>query len=197
MSRAPAFLVALACLAACATVFIPAGAAAPVAAAGPTISIGTIEATFDPANRLTRYKVSRFHLNGKAEPVTVTWTLTLELVDKAGAGDPTTPGSGAAVDLGCTNAGVGTHEPQKAVAEPGHPTPAFVWHHPDPASSIPPGRYACDHNDQGPRGHQGLIKVVVADKQWECTATYKGTESSTAKSVEEKTASEPKCSKVG
>jgi hypothetical protein len=194
MSRVPALLASLGALAA--VVFVPAGAAAP-AAPRPTISIGTIEATFDPANRLTRYRVSRFHLNGKAEPVTVTWTLTLELVDKAGAPDPATPGSGAAVDLGCTNAGVGTHEPQKAVVEPGHPTSAFVWHHPDPASSVPPGRYHCDHNDQGPRGHQGLVKVVVADQQWECTATYKGTETSTAKSVEEKTASEPKCSKVG
>jgi hypothetical protein len=51
--------------------------------------------------------------------VTVTWTLKLELVDKAGAPDPATPGSGAAVDLGRTNAGVGTHEPQKATVEPG------------------------------------------------------------------------------
>ena len=49
----------------------------------------------------------------------------------------------------------------------------------------------------GPRGHQGLITVVVADKQWECTATYKGTLSSTEKSVAEKTASQPTCSKVG
>jgi len=195
MSRVPALLAALAALVA--AVFVPAGAAAPAAAAGPTISIGTIEATFDPANRLTRYKVSRFHLSGKAEPVTVTWKLTLELVDKAGAPDPSTPGSGAAVDLGCTNAGVRTHEPQKTVVEPGHPTSAFVWHHPDGPASVPPGRYNCAHNDQGPRGHQGLITVVVADKQWECTATYKGTETSTAKSVEEKTASEPKCSKVG
>jgi len=37
----------------------------------------------------------------------------------------------------------------------------------------------------------------VADKEWECTATFKGTDSSTANSVKNGTASEPKCSKVG
>ena len=193
MSRAP---VLLAVLAAGLAVLVPAGAAAP-AKPSPTISIGTIDATFNPAGRLTRYTVSRFHLNGKPEQVTVTWTLKLELVDKAGAPDPATPGSGAAVDLGCTNAGVGTHEPQKTVVEKGHPTTTFVWHHPDAPASVPPGRYNCDHNDMSPRGHQGLVTVVVADKQWSCTATYKGTVSSTAKSVAEQTASEPKCSKVG
>jgi len=51
--------------------------------------------------------------------------------------------------------------------------------------------------DAGPHGHQGLITVVVADKEWECTATFKGTDSSTANSVKNGTASEPKCSKVG
>jgi len=49
----------------------------------------------------------------------------------------------------------------------------------------------------GPSGHQGLITVVVADKNWLCRATYKGTNSSTDKSVGDKTASEPKCSPVG
>jgi hypothetical protein len=163
----------------------------------PTISIGPIVATFIPANRETRYSVSRYHLNGKPETVTVTWTLHLQLVDKAGAPDPGTPGSGAAVDLGCTNAGVGVHEPQKAVVERGHPTPYFVWHHPDPADSVPAGRYHCDHMDMGPRGHQGLVKVVLADKDSECTATYEGTNTSTDQSVKDGTASEPKCVRIG
>lgn len=163
----------------------------------PTISIGPITAVFIPAMRATRYTVSRFHLNGKAESVTVSWKLTLELVDKAGAPDPGTPGSGAAVDLGCTNAGVGIPHPSATAVEPGHPTTAFTWHHPDAADSVPAGKYHCDHNDMGPRGHQGLITVVVADKNWSCTATYKGTNSSTDKSVADKTASEPKCSQVG
>ena len=187
---------ALVILAACAAVLVSSGSAA---AAKPqaTISIGPIDADFVPAKRETQYYVSRYHLNGKPEPVTVTWTLKLELVDKAGAPDPATPGSGAAVDLGCTNAGVGTHEPQKTTVEKGHTTTSFVWHHPDPDASIPPGKYHCDHADMGPHGHQGLITVVVADKDWSCTATYKGTLSSTAASLTNGTASEPKCSKVG
>lgn len=167
-----------------------------LAASHPTISIGSIKAVFIPAMRATRYTVSRFHLNGKAETVTVTWKLTLELVDKAGAPDPGTPGSGAAVDLGCTNAGVGIPNPASTVVEPGHPTPAFTWHHPDAVDSIPRGKYNCDHNDMGPSGHQGLITVLVADKHWSCTATYKGTNSSTKTSVADKIASEPKCSPV-
>jgi len=187
---------ALAILATGAALLAATGAAAP-AAPHPSISIGPIDADFMPAQRQTYYSVQRFHLNGKPEAVTVTWTLKLELVDKAGAPDPATPGSGAAVDLGCTNAGVGTNEPQKATVERGHQTPAFIWHHPDAVASIPPGKYHCDHADMGPHGHQGLITVVVADKEWECTATFKGTESSTANSVKNGTASEPKCSKIG
>ena len=187
---------ALAILASGAALLAATGAAAP-AAPHPSISIGPIDADFMPAQRQTYYSVQRFHLNGKPEAVTVTWTLKLELVDKAGAPDPATPGSGAAVDLGCTNAGVGTNEPQKATVERGHQTPAFIWHHPDAIASIPPGKYACDHADMGPHGHQGLITVVVADKEWECTATFKGTDSSTANSVKNGTASESKCSKIG
>ena len=173
--------------------------AAPVAAAPaspkPSISISSIDADFIPAQRETYYSIRRLHL-GKPEAVTVTWTLKLELVDKAGAPDPATPGSGAGVDLACTNAGVGTNEPQKTTVQPGHQTPAFIWHHPDPQASIPPGKYGCNHADMGPHGHQGLITVVVADKQWECTATYKGTISSTAQSVKNGDASEPKCKKI-
>jgi hypothetical protein len=165
---------------------------------GPTISIGPIVATFIPNARETRYSVSRYHLNGKPETVTVTWALHLELVDKAGAPEAGTPGSGAAVDLGCTNAGVGLPEhPQKAVVERGNQTPSFIWHHPDPADSKPPGRYRCDHMDMGPHGHQGLITIVVADKDTKCTASFKGTNSSKAQSETDGTASTPKCSTIG
>ena len=181
--------------AACAAVLVSSGSAAPTKRYS-SIEIGSVEAVFDPAERLTTYSVRRAHW-GKPETVTVTWTLKLELVDKAGAPDPNTPGSGAAVDLGCTNAGVGTHEPQKTTVAVRVLTTEFVWHHPDADASIPPGKYHCDHADMGPHGHQGLITVVVADKRWECTATYKGTLSSTAASLTNGTASEPKCSKVG
>ncbi|HEV7134096.1 MAG TPA: hypothetical protein VIG35_04035 [Gaiellaceae bacterium] len=172
---------------------LPAGAGAAPSA---SISIGAIQATFVPAQRETVYSVSRFHLNGKPEAVTVSWSLHLELVDKAGAPEPGTAGTGAAVDLGCTNAGVGIPEPQKTVSEPGQPTAGFVWHHPDAADSVPKGRYHCDHGDMGPHGHQGLVTVVVADKEWRCTATYKGSNTSTAQSDKDGTASVPKCSAV-
>ncbi len=177
--------------------FLAVAGRASVAAEHPTIEIGPIQAVFNPAGRLTRYSVSRYHLDGKPQTVTVTWTLKLELVDKAGAPDPGTPGSGAGVDLGCTNAGVGTERPQVTTVERGDQTSQFVWHHPDPADSKPAGRYGCDHADMGPRGHQGLVTVVVADKGWKCTASYKGTNTSTAESVKQGTASEPKCSPVG
>ena len=188
----------IAALAACAFLFVGSSAVArPGSPPAHSISIDPIGATFVPAARETRYYVSRYHVNGKPTAVTVTWTLHLQLVDKAGAPDPGTPGSGAAVDLGCTNAGVGASEPQKTTVEVGRTTTSFVWHHPDAADSVPAGRYHCDHADMGPHGHQGLVKVVAADKEWECTATYEGTNSSTAKSVEDGTASEPRCAKVG
>jgi len=182
-------------------ILVLAAAAATVGGAAanprPSISIGPISAVFDPAGRLTRYSVSRYHLNGRAENVTVSWRLRLQLVDPAGAPDPSQAGAGAAVDIGCTNGGVGTPHPVTTTVEVGRLTPDFVWHHPDAVDSIPPGKYHCDHDDMGPHGHQGLITVVVADKHWECTATYKGTISSTAQSVKNGDASEPKCSKIG
>jgi len=188
----------VALLAACAIAVLVASAAAqPSAPPAGSISIDSITATFIPAKRETQYSVSRYHVNGKPTEVTVTWTLHLQLVDKAGAPDPGTPGSGAAVDLGCTNAGVGVADPQKSTVKVGGGTTHFVWHHPDPTDSVPAGRYHCDHQDMGPHGHQGLVKVVVSDKDWECTATYKGTNSSTPTSVTDGTASEPKCEKLG
>src|SRR5262249_44436828 len=105
---------------------------------------------------------------------------------------PQTPGSGAAVDIGCSNA-VGVRTPQEELVKVGHISPSFIWHHPDAADSVPAGTYHCNHEDMGPHGHQGLITVTVADKHWKCTATYKGTE----QSVKDGTASEPVCPKIG
>lgn len=189
-------LLLLAVVAAAVSVLAAPGISAP-GQAYPTISIGPIGAHFIPGKFATQYYVSRYHLNGKPETVKVTWTLHLQLVDPAGAPDPAEPGAKAAVDLGCTNNLVGLpgHEHVDEVPR-GHSTPSFLWHHPDAAQSVPPGVYHCDHNDMGPRGHQGLVKVVVSDKEWECTATYKGTNDSTEKSYKDGTATEPKCRKL-
>jgi hypothetical protein len=155
-----------------------------------------IQARFVPAGRYTEYSIFRVVYAPK-DQMTVTWTLHLELVDPAGAADPSEPGAKAGVDLGCTNAGVGLPgHPVTATVGVGHPAPTFTWHHPDAADSVPAGLYHCDHLDMGPRGHQGLITVVVNDGKWECTATYKGTNDSAANSVKDGTASEPKCRKV-
>ena len=78
------------------------------------------------------------------------------------------------------------------------------------ADSVPPGRYHCDHLDMGPHGHQGLITVLLTDKTWECTATYRGTNSTSdvagvegrfpteaevEATVKNGTATAPRCSK--
>lgn len=166
------------------------------AAAGPTLEITPIHAAFIPADLMTQYSIQRTH-HGPPRPVTVSWSLTLELVDKAGVKSPGAPDSGAAVDLGCTNAGVGIPKPEVEKVEVGQGTPKFFWHHPDAAASQPPGRYHCNHEDMGPHGHQGLIRVTVSDGRWSCTATYKGTNSSTVESTKDGTASEPTCRPVG
>src|SRR5450755_4765632 len=130
----------------------------------------------------------------KATNLTISWSLSLQLVDPVGAPDPATPSSGAAVDYGCNNAGVGTPNPLIVMDPIGgsnlyKTTNFFDWHHPDAANSMPPGMYACDHLDQGPSGHQGLITLVVSDGTWQCTGTYKGTHASDANSVTNGTSS--------
>ena len=141
-------------------------------------SINPLTATFVQVEFATHYDVT---ITGAVPPaMTVSWSLNLQLVDPPGAPDPSTPGSGAAVDIGCTNAGVGTPNPLVDTLAAGATTDDFVWHHPDPADSTPPGMYSCDHADQGPSGHQGLITAVVSDGTWQCTATYKGTHTSDA-----------------
>ena len=162
--------------------------------------IEPIHAVFVPTLFETVYDVSYYFDGPKAPVVKVTWNIRLELVDKAGAPDPSTPGSSAAVDLGCTNAGSGVPNPVEGTGHPAVPHASyFAWVHPDAADSRPPGRYHCDHMEMGPHGHQGLITVVATGKSWKCTATYKGTNSNfdVEQSVKDGTATEPKCSKLG
>ena len=64
----------------------------------------------------------------------------------------------------------------------------FLWHHGD--------QDGCNHKDMGPHGHQGLVTVVVKGDGWECTETYKGTNTSTKSDVADKTASTPTCGKT-
>ena len=162
-----------------------------------TFSIEAIRADFLARERATLYRVHWVPLHGSKVPeVTETWTLTLKLVDPAGAADPGEPGSAAAVDLGCTNDSVGLpgHE-QKSVDRTDHYT-SFTWHHPDAVDSVPAGKYHCNHAEMGPHGHQGLIRLTVSDKRWTCTATYKGTNTSTPASATDGTASKPVCRKL-
>ncbi len=111
---------------------------------------------------------------------TVTWKLELTLVDKAGTPDPSAPTSGAAVDLGCNNATWGTAKPVSDYADLADRASFFSWVHPSPPDSKPLGAYHCDHLDQGPHGHQGLITVTVTDGYWICTESYRGTHTGTS-----------------
>lgn len=167
-----------------------------VAQAAPksTLSLAPIKAFFEGSIFSTIYFAD--YIDTAREPVTIKWTIKLKLVDKAGTPYPSLPGSGAAVDVGCSNAGIGVSAPIPFVI-------VITWHHPDPANSTPTGRFHCNHLDEGPHGHQGLITVVVADTNWVCTATYRGTNSSLRAipnevnpNVRNGTASEPTCSRI-
>jgi hypothetical protein len=222
--RPVAALVVTACIALAASVVAAdAGRSGGRAAATEPLKIGPITATFIPALRQTDYDVKVFgpaadgHYERAGYRIKVAWTLHLELVDPAGAPASGEAGSGAAVDIGCNNAGDGSPNTPShgyvvgADYENGKPIPifGFIWHHPDPAESIPPGKYHCNHLDMGPRGHQGIITVVVRDSNWKCSASYKGTNSTsrnplelapTAADIEASerhgTASTPKCSPI-
>lgn len=162
----------------------------------PEWHIDPIDAEFVQTEFATHYTVTMTPDTTTApKSLIVTWTLALQLVDPAGAPDPTTPGSGAAVDTACTNAGVGTSAPVQDTVPLAEPTSTdtFRWTHPDPANSTPPGTYGCNHAYQGPSGHQGLVTATVSDGVWTCTATYKGTNTSGPNSVASGTASEPSC----
>jgi len=163
----------------------------------PNLELTSISAQLFPLLRETHYRVTVRRGGGNEASLKATWKITLELVDKAGTANPGTPGSGAGVDLGCTNDGVGWPNPEHAsLGRAESYGLLFVWHHPDAADSEPPGKYHCDHRDMGPRGHQGLITFVVSDKEWLCKATYKGTDSSKKESIADGTASEPTCTKL-
>src|SRR4051794_33229010 len=135
-----------------------AAVALPAASSGAEspLSIGTITAKFVPSEFATHYSVEAVDLSGKA--VKFRWSLELELVDTAGAKNKDVPDSGAAVDLVCNN-----HEKVTGTGD------EFVWHHADAPKDN------CDHKKMGPKGHQGLIVVVVSDGKWYCVARYRGT----------------------
>ena len=201
MRRRTSILIAAACLLAA---FSP----STVAGAGSKspIQITPIVGYFNASQFSTTYHtIVRLDLPQSGGGVNIEWSLRLKLVDRAGAPDPQSFGSGAGVDAACTNHG--DLEMSDALAfnqkdaREGRLT-FFTWHHPDAQDSVPVGWYHCNHELQGPHGHQGLITVVVSDEGWKCVATFKGTHSSVPTSdgtnlnVKNGTASEPKCSKT-
>jgi len=164
-------------------------------------SMGAIKATFDIATRSTRYEVS---FGGTPIVIGDHWqasvTLTLQLIDPAGATDPTTPGSRAGVDTSCNNAGVGTTNPLTVPVVPGvsHVYKLLDWTHPDPELSVPPGRYKCDHRLQGPHGHQGLITFTVREGDTvECSESYKGTHTGSGFDPDQQPVGSPACKVPG
>lgn len=140
------------------------------------LTITDVSASFDQATYSTSYEIDIDAFNPGPPALSVSWTLSLTLVDPAGAPDPATPGSGAAVDVGCNNKGVGVANPYVDARAPRTQVSTFIWTHPD--RQLPDGSlsgYNCDHTLMGPRGHQGLITVTVTDARWTCTASYRGT----------------------
>jgi hypothetical protein len=146
------------CFAGVLSVGLPAagGAKSRVAPAAPSLSMTPIEAKFVDKEFATHYTVDAFDLDSKK--LTYRWTLELELVDRAGAKHPTVADAAAAVDLACNN-----H--RRLVSD----NEEFVWRHGDPPKDN------CDHRKMGPKGHQGIIVLVVTDGTWLCTAEYEGT----------------------
>jgi hypothetical protein len=147
----------------CALTTIAAGSSGQVRADDKSpLTMSPITATFVDTEFATHYTVDAFDLDSKK--LTYRWTLELELIDKAGAPNPSLPGSGAAVDLGCDNHG-------KLTAS----TDEFIWHHADAPKDN------CDHNKMGPSGHQASIVLVVSDGTWACVAEYAGTNNGKSK----------------
>jgi hypothetical protein len=175
----------------------------PPTAPVPNWTIGPIIAHFVEKEFMTDYTGTVLG-DSKAGPVpaadfTFTWRLELTLVDRDGAPDPGVPSSGAAVDLLCNNDRKGIPEPFisrqhfHAGASYGVEYDFFGWYHPDPGKDPPLDVYHCNHLEQGPKGHQGLITLTVSDSKWQCTATYKGTKESGLDRVKQGIASEPVC----
>src|SRR5487761_2046772 len=125
-------------------------------AATSTVSLSAITARFVPAEFATHYSVRATDLARRT--LSYRWTLSLRLVDRAGATSAAAPGSRTGVDRGCNNLG---HLTSSAAT--------FVWRHGDASLG------GCDHSKMGPSGHQGLVSVVVSDGVWSCRAHYGGT----------------------
>ena len=147
-------------------------------------SISPIGAVFEPSGFCTDYtvKVAATNTNSNNTQWKVSWSIALILVDPAGTADPSQPGSAAAVDTACDNNGNGVRSSHLSNATlygvPSSELDSFTWYHRDPASAPPgfsPGVLHCDHSKQGPRGHQGLIKVVVQHGAQQCFASFEGT----------------------
>ena len=163
-------------------------AATPTATSEPSgvsWSISPIDAQFSQACFCTDYSVTVFVTNFVVTTDwAVEWNLDFELVDPRGTADPDVAGSGAAIDKGCDNNGVGTSKPATSTltftGNNQHENTSFTWYHPDPASAPPgyaAGVFHCDHNLQGPHGHQGLVSVKVSHGVLHCIVGYYGTKS--------------------
>lgn len=149
----------------------------------PEWSIAPLTATFDQSCFCTKYQ-DAIALTGTKEldiSFLERWTITLALVDGAGLPFPGDPGSGAAVDAGCSNAGNGTTKAVTnlfSIIEDSSRDVSFTWYHPA-AADTPPGQpagvYKCDHLKQGPRGHQGIVTLEVLGAGEDCTVSYRGT----------------------
>lgn len=142
---------------------LPASAVVHRSGASP-LGMGPIKATFAPSEFATHYEVE--NVVDLAGTPTYAWTLKLQLVDPAGAANPSEPGSAAAVDAKCDSRGVPTGTGIE-----------FVWHHGDAAPD------SCNHLKMGPSGHQGVVTVVVTGGGWECTASYDGTNDGVGKAA--------------
>jgi hypothetical protein len=157
-------------LAAAVVASLPAGgSAADSRALDGHLQISPITAFFSEPNRSTAYSFDTISDPDADAKLTFQWSLTLQAVD---------PNTG--VDLACNNRG-----------KLGGTDTTFTWFHGN--SGDPVRDDGCDHMKQGKYGHQGLISVIVSDSRgWSCSATYKGTFSTTGNPNPD-AASEPVC----
>jgi tetratricopeptide (TPR) repeat protein len=154
-----------------------AGTTAPEAA--PPYGYPRISAVFLPDKFATSYsiKVDKPLAN-------ITWTLTLQLVDKEGTPNPSVKDSGAKVDPLCNNSLLPGGRKLIALADYfatyrwRNQRSTFLWYHGD-IGTYRPNAYGCQHQRMGPHGHQGVVRVTVNDGLWECEASFEGTNDTT------------------